>query len=143
MTWWIWIALGIVLAAIELATPGGFFVIFFGVAAAIVGGLAKAGMIEQAWIQWLTFSAVAVVALRIFRRPLLARLQHGERGRDVDSVVGEIAVAATTILPGDYARVELRGSQWSARNVGVTPIAAGQRSRVVAVDGLRLDIHAA
>ena len=31
MTWWLWVALGLVLGAIELATPGGFFVIFFGV----------------------------------------------------------------------------------------------------------------
>lgn len=29
MTAWTWIALGLVLAAIELATPGGFFVIVF------------------------------------------------------------------------------------------------------------------
>jgi inner membrane protein len=143
MTWWIWIAFGIVLAAIELATPGGFFVIFFGVAALIVGGLALAGIVEQAWIQWLIFSAMAVIALRLFRKPLLARLQSHGPAHEVDSVIGEIAVAASPIPPGDYAHVELRGSRWSARNVGDTPIAAGQRSKVVAVNGLMLDVHAA
>ena len=37
MTPWMWIALGLVLAAIELATPSGFFIIFFGLGALIVG----------------------------------------------------------------------------------------------------------
>jgi membrane protein implicated in regulation of membrane protease activity len=101
------------------------------------------GWVEQPWIQWLIFSALAVVALRIFRRPLLSRLQSSGPGREIDSFIGEIAVAASSIQPGDYAHVEMRGSQWSARNVGSTPIAAGQRSRVVAVDGLKLDVHAA
>ena len=143
MTWWIWTASGIFLAAIELATPGGFFVIFFGLSAMVVGGLAFAGLVDQPWIQWLTFSALAILGLTLFRRPLLARLQSQDPGGDRDSVIGEIAVSAIVIQPGDYAPVELRGARWSARNVGTTPIAAGQRSRVVAVDGLTLDIHAA
>ena len=33
MLWWYWIVLGLALVALELATPGGFFVIFFAVAA--------------------------------------------------------------------------------------------------------------
>jgi membrane protein implicated in regulation of membrane protease activity len=140
MTWWIWIALGVVLAAVELTTPGGFFVIFFGVSAFVVGILAFAGVIDQPWLQWLVFSALAIVAFRLFRKPLLARFQHRRDGGDVDTVVGEIAVAAAPMPPGDYAAVELRGSRWNARNVGDTPIAAGQRSRVVAVHGLMLDV---
>ena len=44
MTWWMWVALGLVLGAIELATPGGFFVIFFGVGAVIVGLAELAGL---------------------------------------------------------------------------------------------------
>ena len=39
MPWWIWIAFGLVLAAIELATPGGFFIVFFGIGAIAVGVL--------------------------------------------------------------------------------------------------------
>ena len=32
MIWWLWVLLGILLLAIELLTPGGFYVIFFGIA---------------------------------------------------------------------------------------------------------------
>ena len=139
MTWWLWEVLGLALAAIELATPGGFFVIFFGVSAIVVGALALAGLVTTAWIQWALFTVMALVALRLFRRPLLARLQMREKD-DVDSFIGEVAVTAVDIPPGGHGRAELRGTTWSARNVGPTPLQAGQRSRVVAVRGLTIDI---
>jgi membrane protein implicated in regulation of membrane protease activity len=50
-------------------------------------------------------------------------------------------VATTDIPPGQYGQAEMRGSIWQARNVDRSPVAAGQRCRVVAVDGLVLDIR--
>ena len=32
MIWWYWVVLGLLLTGLELATPGGFFLLFFGVA---------------------------------------------------------------------------------------------------------------
>jgi membrane protein implicated in regulation of membrane protease activity len=136
-----WMALGVVLAAFELATPGGFVVIFFAVAALIVGALDLAGLADNAVVQWLLFSALAVVALRLFRNPLLRRLTGHQRTHPVDALTDEVAVAATDIAPGAYGRAELRGSVWQARNIDLEPVAAGQRCRVVAVDGLVLDIR--
>ncbi len=141
MTWWFWVVLGLVLGAIELATPGGFFVIFFGIAALAVGALALAGAVGPAWMQWLLFPAIAIVTLRLFRQPLLGKLGIGGGGADVDSLVGEVAIASTDIAPGGHGRAELRGTGWSARNVDDRPLAAGQRCRVVAVHGLRLDLR--
>lgn len=140
MTWWSWVALGLVLGAIELATPGGFFIVFFGVAALVVGLVQLAGVDLPAWGQWLAFPILAIVALRLFRRPLLARLQPAEAS-DVDSMVSEVALPVTAIEPGQHGRAELRGTVWTARNVGDTAVAAGQRTRVVAVNGLQLDIR--
>jgi membrane protein implicated in regulation of membrane protease activity len=140
--WWMWIVLGVALAAIELLTPGGLFIIFFGVAAVIVGGLSLVGVVERAWVEWLLFSVLAIVALRLFRAPLLARLQKAGGGKDVDSLVGETAVAADTMAPGEHGHVELRGSRWTSQNVGSRAIGVAERCRVVAVDGLRLDVAA-
>ncbi len=140
MTWWIWIALGLVLAAIELATPGGFFIIFFGIAAIAVGLLELLGAVEHDAMQWLLFTVIALLALRLFRRPLLSYLGTAAGRQDVDSLVGAVAVAEAAILPGGRGRAELRGTMWSARNVGAALLAAGQRARVVAVEGLTLDI---
>jgi len=113
MTWWLWVVLGLVLAAIELATPGGFFVIFFGVAALVVGGLEVAGLARPAWLQWLLFTVIAIVALRLFRQPLLSRIRMRD-GDEVDSLRGEVAVVAGGMAPGEHGRAELRGSMPSS-----------------------------
>lgn len=140
LSWWLWVVLGLVLAAIELATPGGFFVIFFGVSAVVVGLLELAGLARAPWLQWLLFPVIAVVALRLFRKPLLTMLSTSEPP-SVDSLVGEVAVAVADIAVGQHGRAELRGTTWQARNVGEYGVLAGQRSRVVAVEGLTLDIR--
>lgn len=141
MAWWLWTALGLGLIALELASPGGFFIIFFGVAALIVGALALLTVVTQAWVQWLLLPLLALVALRLFRRPLLERMRLRDPGADdVDSVVGTVAVAADLMPPGAVGRAELRGTPWSARNVGDISIDPGQRCRVVAVQGLMLEL---
>ena len=38
--WWHWLVLGLVLVVSEMATPGGFYIVFFGVGALAVGILA-------------------------------------------------------------------------------------------------------
>ena len=139
MLWWLWIVLGLVLIALEVATPGGFYVIFFGAAALVVGALALLGVVQQIWIQWLLFPVVAVIGLRLFRQPLLGYMRVNEQ--QVDALVGEVAIAAADISPGQHGRAELRGTSWQARNVDTATLAAGQRCRVVAVQGLMLDIR--
>jgi membrane protein implicated in regulation of membrane protease activity len=130
MSWWIWITLGLVLAAIELATPGGIFIIFFGIAALVVGALAVTGLVVTTWVQWL-----------LFPQPLLGRLRLRDEADDVDGLVGDAAIPTTDIAPGGHGRAELRGSTWNVRNVAAVPVAAGQRCRVVTVQGLVLDIR--
>ena len=141
MTWWLWIVLGLLLAGVELATPGGFFIIFFGIAALIVGLLDLAGLAAAPWLQWLLFPAISLLALRLFRQPLMNAMGLRDGPDDVDTLVGQVAVPASDIAAGGHGRAELRGTIWQARNVGDTGLSAGQRCRVVAVQGLMLDLR--
>ncbi len=140
MIWWHWIVLGLVLAAIELATPGGFFVIFFAIAALLLGGLELAGLLENDVMQWILLPVVSLGLLALFRKPLLEMIRHGEPDT-VDSLVGEVATAVELIPAGQHGRAEMRGSRWSARNLDQSPLIPGQRCRVVAVHGLELDLR--
>src|SRR6478735_639736 len=85
MTWWFWIVLGLALSAIELATPGGFVIVFFGAGAILVGGLALVGVASLAWVQWLLFPILALLSLRLFRQPLMHRLGISGKRNHVDS----------------------------------------------------------
>jgi len=137
MDWWLWAALGLVLAAGEILTPGGFFVIFFGLGALVVAGLAFVGLASALSFQILLFSVFSVASLLLFRNPLLRWMgRHTPKTADVDSFVGELAVAASAIPPGGVGQAQLRGSAWNARNGSQTAIPAGGRCRVTRVEGL-------
>ena len=134
--WWHWLAVGLVLVLLELAAPGGFYVIFFGLAAMVVGLLLLFDAAGPLWMQLLLFSVLSAVFLAVFRNPIMRRLKFDRGTDDVDSLTGEPAKALEDFGPGEPGRVELRGSAWSARNGGTLPIARGARLRVVAVDRL-------
>jgi membrane protein implicated in regulation of membrane protease activity len=140
LSWWLWLLLGFVLLLLELVTPGGFYIFFFGVGAIAVGLLAVAGVAGPASVQWLLFGVISIVAFLLFRKPLIERF--GTRSdRDVDTLVGETAVALGEIGIQQIGKAELRGTAWSARNVGTTAVKAGERCRVEQVDGLMLWIR--
>jgi membrane protein implicated in regulation of membrane protease activity len=143
MVWWYWMVLGLALLGAEMTTPGGFYILFFGLSALVVGTLAGLEMVEAAWLQWLLFSVIAVGSLLIFRGPLLSRLSENGRARaDVDSMVGEVAIPLEALAVGATGKAELRGTTWSAKNVGTTTFSKGQRGKVTKVDGLTLWIVA-
>jgi hypothetical protein len=143
MIWWYWMVFGLVLLAAEMTTPGGFYILFFGLSALIVGTLAGIEIVQAVWLQWLLFSVVAVGSLLFFRGPLLSRLNDNRRGRpEIDSMVGEVAIPLQTLAVGATGKAELRGTTWSVKNVGTTPFSKGQRGKVTNVDGLTLWIVA-
>jgi membrane protein implicated in regulation of membrane protease activity len=139
MDWWLWIALGLALTVAELVTPSGFFIIFFGVAALSVGMLTALNMAGGTWVQWLLFSVLSLLYVMVFRGRLQTKVQMPE-SRDVDSLIGVLAIVQERMLPGTVGKVEVRGSMWSARNSSNVPLDAGQRARVAAVDGLTLTV---
>jgi membrane protein implicated in regulation of membrane protease activity len=141
MIWWYWILFGLGLAALEIATPGGFFFAFFALAALAIGLLELAGILEADALQWALFSVLSVACMVFFRKPLFQWMNRAQQGEAVDSLVGELAVPATAISAGEHGRAELRGAMWNVRNVDNAGLASGERCRVIAVRGLELDIR--
>jgi hypothetical protein len=140
MAWWVWILLGLGLLGLEVLTPGGFFVLFFGLAALAVGALDGLGLGGPAWLQWLLFSLLSVGSLVLFRRRLVERLRAPE-APVVGSLVGDIAVLLDDLPPGVVGKAELRGTAWSVRHDGAETLPRGRRCRVESVDGLMLRVR--
>lgn len=140
MDWWLWVTGGLALMVLELVTPSGFFIMFFGLGALSVGVLARLGLVEAGWLQWLFFTLLSVGYLVVFRGRLQEMFQPPPPP-PVDSLVGVLAVPQAAIEAGAVGRVEVRGSTWSARNVSPAAIATGQRCTVVSVDGLLLAVR--
>jgi membrane protein implicated in regulation of membrane protease activity len=138
MEWWHWLVAGLILVALEMAASGGFYVIFFGIAALAIGGLRLFDAAGPAWFQFLLFSILSVGSLVLFRSPFMRWLNLDKPGVDVDSLVGDVAVPLEDIAPGTVGRAELRGTVWTARNASHLAIIRGQRCIVVRVDRLTI-----
>ena len=142
MAWWLWVLFGIALLAAEILTPGGFFVLFFGVAALLVGALDAVGLVASTVMQWLLFSILSIGSVLLFRRRLVERFNTpSSRRGDIDSLRDEVAIALEELAPGAIGKAELRGTRWTVKNTGERPLRVGERCRVGGKEGLTLFVH--
>lgn len=140
MAWWIWVLIGFGILALEL-TAATLHVGFFAVGAMVVGLLVALGIDLPLWLQLVIFTVVSLVAF-FFLRPILVRKLKLDQKNVVDSLVGENALALEDMGVGGNGRAEMRGTTWSARNIGETALIRGQRCTVAAVDGLVIHLRA-
>jgi len=143
MAWWIWIVFGSALLAAELfLIDAEFYLVFLGVSAIAVGFADVAGLGGPAWVEWIAFAVLSVSTLVTFRRRLYAKLRPVAPGFG-DALVGETGVAREALAPGAEGSAELRGTTWTAHNVGSEAIPAGARVRVERSEGLVLQVRRA
>ena len=141
MPWWAWLIVGVALMVLELAgVDAAFYLVFLGAAAVLVGIAESAGTGLPLWGQWLLYGILAIASMVLFRRKLYERMRGSAPGFD-NSTVGEIVEVAEVVPVGGRTRVTMRGSRWTATNVGTAAIDAGARARIVAVSGASVDIE--
>ena len=140
MPWWIWVLAAFLLLTVEFFSTTA-HIGFFAVGAFIVAILVGAGVSMPLWGQLMIF-AISSVVLLVFVRPIVVRKLGLNRTPVIDTLVGESATALDDMGVAATGKAELRGSTWSARNVGSTAVARGQRCVVDRVDGLTLYIRA-
>ena len=141
MDWWLWILLGFLLLLAELITPGGFYILFFGLGAIAVGLLAAFESAGPTWFQFVLFSIISVLSLLFFRKKLL-ELTRGPSTDRVDTYIGETAVALEDISVNGIGKTEMRGTPWNTRNLSGRPLTRGERCKVERVEGLTLFVRA-
>jgi len=132
---WVWIALGLALAALELLAPG-VFLIWFAVAALITGALSflfDFGLPLEI-VSFVSLSLISVYSARRYLRdkPIISSdpLLNHKGGR----MVGETALVVQPIESGS-GRVKVGDSEWIARGADA---AAGARVRIIGNDGSEL-----
>jgi len=131
-----WVILGVIAAVVEVSIPhfGLIFVSVGAVAAAIASG---AGFGFP--IQILVFVVALGASLALLRPRMMSRL--GSRGvpSRTEPLIGREGVVTFDIETHVGAgRVNVGGEDWAAR--AQTPLPAGTRIRVVAADGIVLEV---
>jgi len=135
---WAWLALGLALAAAEMAIPGVFLIWMAG--AAIITGLLAWLLPIGVPMQILIFAVLAIVAVYSGRRYLRSHPivevdpRMNQRGA---RAVGE-TVVVTQAIDGGSGRVKLGDSEWIAKGPDAAP---GTRMRVSGADGAVLMVE--
>jgi membrane-bound serine protease (ClpP class) len=80
----------------------------------------------------LPFSLITVMLLSLAVRARRNKVETGSEG-----MIGEVGAAFTALAP--EGKVFVHGEYWNA--VSKTPVSAGARVRVTAIDGLRLTVE--
>lgn len=133
---WVWLVAGLVLAGAEILV-GTFWLLVAGIACLLAAACAWAG-ISTAW-QFSVF-AVALIAGGILVRCLSRVTNHDDEASALQNAdVGQIVMVFEWLEDGT-ARVDYRGTQWTAvAAAGQTPQAG--RWRIVEVAGSRLVVE--
>ncbi len=137
---WFWSVLAVILATGEIFSPG-FFLLPFGIGAAVAGLLAWLS-VGNAALHWTVFLVVSIVAL-LSLRPLIRKQDEGEPDavganrylRKTGIVLEDIDMRAGTGI------VRIDTEEWRAITEG-EPIAAGTDIVVSGVTGARLVVQA-
>ena len=131
---WIWVALVIIFALIEVFTFG-LTTIWFAIAALVMVFLSFLPIPLSAQI--LIFLGLSA-ALLIFTRPLaVKKLKIGREKTNVDSLIGKHALVTKRISEFEKGEVKLNGNIWSARSGDTTEIAEGTKCEVVRIEGVQ------
>jgi len=140
--WWQWAVAGIVLILAELAVPS-FFLIWFGIAGLVMAGvlLIAPGLSFTAQLALWTALSLLMVALwfRVFK-PGFHKTRIGTADGEVLGEVGLLVGAVAPFKRGKvrFQRPVLGSDEWVC--LAETAIAAGERVRVVAVEGSFLKV---
>ena len=139
--WWHWIVGGIVLVLAELVIPS-FFIVWFGLGALLTGLLTLTFELSlTAQLATWTLASLAMVVLwfRVFKQSFVKT----RIGTADGEVIGEIGLLVGAVAP--FARGKVRfqrpvlgSEEWVC--LADTAIAAGERVRVVAVEGSFLKV---
>jgi len=141
MAWWVWVLAAFLLLIIEFFTTTA-HVGFFAVGAFLVAILVGLDAGGPLWFQLMLF-AISSVVLLVFVRPIIVKRLGLNKTPPVDQIAGEHAIALEAMEAESDGRAEMRGTTWTARNIGATPIVRGQKCVVERVVGLTLHVRAA
>lgn len=135
---WIWLVGALLCLVGEMATPGSFILLPFGIGALSASLLAFADV--SVGVEWVVFVAVSAATLLGFR-PLSRRLDRmtEDVGIGARRLVGQEAIVLADIPgSGEVGLVRIDREEWRAESTDGTPIPAGVKVRVADVRGTRV-----
>jgi len=133
--WWIWVALVIVFAVIEVCTLG-LVTVWFAISALVMVFLSFLKIPLP--IQFLIFLIISAVLL-VFTRPLaVKKFKIGREKTNVDGLIGKHALVIKKIGEFEAGQAKVGGQVWTARSENNAEIAEGTKCEILRIEGVQL-----
>ncbi len=141
--WWAAALLAIAVVAFSVDVQAGGVGVWTGIgtAALVAGSITLVGGSSRLHVPWWEIVLVGggTLLFVVGALPAFVRARYSTPTVGREGLVGELGEAEVTVDPAGV--VVIRGSRWRARTNRATPIPAGARVRVVAVQGLVLEVE--
>ena len=123
---------------VDLQTGIPRFWTFAGSLLLVAGSLRLFGSHETNWLT-ISVGIGLTLAFVLSGMPALIRTRYGTTTLGREWMIGQMAVAATDLTP--EGTVTFRNAQWRARVNRLTPLNEGEPARIVALEGLVLEVE--
>lgn len=134
--WWVWIVLAAFFVISEIFTAG-FFILWFGVGAAVAGILALLG-VGIIW-QWVAFVVVSGVLVAVTRKFAERFTKKQPPGIGADRFIGKVGIVLEDINNiENTGRVRIDKDEWRADSESEAVISKGTKVIVTSLDGTHL-----
>jgi membrane protein implicated in regulation of membrane protease activity len=131
---WLWVALTVFFAVIEVFTLG-LTTIWFAISALVMVFLSFLHI--PLVFQVLIFLAISAVLL-FFTRPIaVKKLKIGKVKTNVDSLIGKCALVTKKITEFDRGEVKINGIIWTARTEDGSTLEEGSKCEVARIEGVQ------
>jgi len=135
---WIWVALVIIFAIIEVFTLG-LTTVWFALGALVMVFLSFIKIPLS--FQILIFLAISA-ALLVFTRPVaIKKFKMGREKTNVESFAGKHVLITKAIREFEKGEAKLNGLVWTARSENDAEIAAGTKCEIIRVEGVQLIVR--
>jgi len=139
--WWavVLLSLSVLGFAIDVQAGAPRFWTVFGIAAYLLGALALYGGGQSVSVWIVIVLGLLLGLFMVNGMPAMVRTRFSTPTIGRESLVGTLGVAVSGVEP--EGTVKVNGAPWRARTNRATPIPAGEIIRVVAIDGLLLEVE--
>jgi membrane protein implicated in regulation of membrane protease activity len=141
IVYWHWWVLGLILLVAEMLSPTGFFLLWIGAAAVLVGAVSWLAPALGWEVELMMFGVLSVASFFVWKRfrPAAQPSDQPSLNRRGHSYVGRTFTLATPIVNG-VGTLHVDDSQW---RISGPDVPAGTQVRVTAADGATLRVDRA
>lgn len=138
MEWFIWLWLGIFIAALVFEFMTADMVTLWFAIAAVPAFILSLLSVHPA-IQVAVFIVLSLLLLLLTRPVVIKYFKTNEIKTNVDAIVGTIGTCSEKIVPNEVGHVKLKNQIWSA--ISNQTIEVGAQVRVLDVEGVKLIVE--